>query len=272
MYLSLSLFLPLSFCWSGFVFSSIWSNVSKVKDKSLKNSSLKVFSKCICHCQYHCLCLSVGQVVFSNHSDQLSQRSKVSKISLFVPKSESVAVQPHIETLSGQQVPSQFIRITSPALWELTSLVTKRGCTTWWDKSLWLADGEFFFSSTTSSTASRASSWSNLQLLIWLMWVSKTQVSNQVSSLLILGILLLLRPHNTFVAFLAFSSGWLVTICWYLMISPKVQTTVILKSNQNQISQNAEKFTLGGEDLFPPPQHTSLLFSLWPPPATWPSC
>ena len=113
MYLSLSLFLPLSFCWSGYVFSSIWSNVSKVKDKSLKNSSLKVFSKCICHCQYHCLCLSVGQVVFSNHSDQLSQRSKVSMISMFVPKSESVAVQPHIETLSGQQVPVYKNYITS---------------------------------------------------------------------------------------------------------------------------------------------------------------
>ena len=53
--LSLSLWLSssLSFCWSGHVFSSPWSNVSKVK--SLKDCSLKVFSKCICIC--HCLCL-----------------------------------------------------------------------------------------------------------------------------------------------------------------------------------------------------------------------
>ena len=57
MYLSLSLSLSLclssslSFCWSGHVFSSPWSNVSKVK--SIKDCSLKVFSKCICHC----LCL-----------------------------------------------------------------------------------------------------------------------------------------------------------------------------------------------------------------------
>ena len=89
MYLSLSLSLSLylswslSFCWSGHVFSSLWSNVSKVK--SLKDRSLKVFSKCICHCL--CLCLSscpfVGQVRFSQHSDQMPQRSKVSKIALW---------------------------------------------------------------------------------------------------------------------------------------------------------------------------------------------
>ena len=50
MYLSSSLYLfsslLLSFCWSGHVFSLLWSNVSKVK--SLKE---------ICHC--HCLCLCI---------------------------------------------------------------------------------------------------------------------------------------------------------------------------------------------------------------------
>ena len=51
----------------------------------LWDRSLKVFSKCICHCL--CLCLSscpfVGQVRFSQHSDQMPQRSKVSKIALW---------------------------------------------------------------------------------------------------------------------------------------------------------------------------------------------
>ena len=48
--------LSLSFCWSGHVSSSLWSNVSKVT--SLKDRSLKVLSKCIClcHCLCHCLC------------------------------------------------------------------------------------------------------------------------------------------------------------------------------------------------------------------------
>ena len=45
------------------VFSSLWSNVSKVK--SLKDR------------------LFVGQVMFSHHSDQMSQRSTVSKIALW---------------------------------------------------------------------------------------------------------------------------------------------------------------------------------------------
>ena len=86
MYLSSSLYLfsslLLSFCWSGHVFSLLWSNVSKAK--SLKDCSLKVFFKCICHCLCICLCLRccffVGQIMFSHHSDQMSQRSKVSKI------------------------------------------------------------------------------------------------------------------------------------------------------------------------------------------------
>ena len=48
------------FCWSGHVFSSLWSNVWEVK--SLKDCSLKVFSKCICHC--HCLCVCLRVCVF----------------------------------------------------------------------------------------------------------------------------------------------------------------------------------------------------------------
>ena len=38
-----------------------------------------VFSKCICHSRY----LFVGQVMFSHQSDQMPQRSKVSKIALW---------------------------------------------------------------------------------------------------------------------------------------------------------------------------------------------
>ena len=57
--------------------------VSKVK--SLKDHSLKVLSKCICHGLCICIrcCLFVGQVMFSHHPDQMSQRSKVSKIILW---------------------------------------------------------------------------------------------------------------------------------------------------------------------------------------------
>ena len=42
-------------------------------------------SKCICHCHCLCLCLClfVGQVMFSHHSDEMSQRSKVSEIALW---------------------------------------------------------------------------------------------------------------------------------------------------------------------------------------------
>ena len=93
MYLSLSLSLCLSFCWSSLVFSSLWWNVSKVN--SLKDWSLKVFSKCLCHwlclCHCHCHChylcgchcLFVGQFMFYHHSHQMSQRSKVSNIALW---------------------------------------------------------------------------------------------------------------------------------------------------------------------------------------------
>ena len=74
--LSLSLYLSLSsslyFCWPGHVFSSLWSNVSKVK--SLKDCSLKVFSKCHCLCLCLCICLCrcvfVGQVMFLHDPHQ----------------------------------------------------------------------------------------------------------------------------------------------------------------------------------------------------------
>ena len=65
MYLSLLL----SFCWSGRVFSSLWSNASMVK--SNKDHSFEVFSKYICHCLCLCCCLFIGQVMFPNHSDQM---------------------------------------------------------------------------------------------------------------------------------------------------------------------------------------------------------
>merc|ERR1711956_129384 len=49
----------------------------------------KVFSKCICLC--HCLCLCIclchylffGQVMSPHHSDQMSQRSQVSRVALW---------------------------------------------------------------------------------------------------------------------------------------------------------------------------------------------
>ena len=78
-YLSLSL--SLSFCWSGHVFSSLWSNASMVK--SHKDRSLEVFSKYIFNCLCLCHCLFVGQVMFPHHSDQMSQWLKVPKIALW---------------------------------------------------------------------------------------------------------------------------------------------------------------------------------------------
>ena len=84
--LSLSLYLSLSwyiFC-SCHVSSSLWSNVAKVT--SLWDRSLMEFSKCIflCHCLFLCICLChclfLGQVMSPHHSDQMSQRSQVSRI------------------------------------------------------------------------------------------------------------------------------------------------------------------------------------------------
>ena len=74
--------------WSGHVASSHWSNVSKVT--SLWGCFLKVFSKCICLCHCNCLCLClchclfVGQVMSSHHSDQMSQTSQVSRVTLLL--------------------------------------------------------------------------------------------------------------------------------------------------------------------------------------------
>ena len=63
------------FFWSGHVSSSFWSNVSKVT--SLWDRSFKVLSKYICHC------LFLGQVMSPHHSDQMSQRSQVSRVALY---------------------------------------------------------------------------------------------------------------------------------------------------------------------------------------------
>ena len=76
------------FFWSVRVSSSLWSNVSKVT--SLWDRSLKVLSKCICLCHCLCLCLCichclfVGQVNSPHHSDQVSQRSQVSRVTLLL--------------------------------------------------------------------------------------------------------------------------------------------------------------------------------------------
>ena len=62
------------------------SNVSKVT--SLWDCSLKVLSKCICLCHCLCLCLCLcyclffGQVMYPHHSDQMSQKSQVSRVAL----------------------------------------------------------------------------------------------------------------------------------------------------------------------------------------------
>ena len=62
----------------------------RVFSKCLQNSQfsliLKVFSEYICNCLCLCICLCrcvfVGQIVFSHQSDQMSQSSQVSRISL----------------------------------------------------------------------------------------------------------------------------------------------------------------------------------------------
>ena len=87
----------MSFCWSGHVSLSFWSNVSKVT--SLKDCSWRVFSKCHCHCLClcnclchclgisHCLChyhcLIIGQVMSLYHSDQMSLRSQICRVALW---------------------------------------------------------------------------------------------------------------------------------------------------------------------------------------------
>ena len=96
MYLSLSLPLylssSLSFCWSGHVFSSLWSNVSKVK--SLKDCFSKVFSKCNCLCLCICLChcLFVGQVMFLHDPPQFC-KILVWSGRLWIPNNEWVCIK-----------------------------------------------------------------------------------------------------------------------------------------------------------------------------------
>ena len=60
--------------------------VKCLKGQSLKDRSLKalnVFVICHCLCICICRCPFVGQVMFSHHSDEMSQRSKVSEIALW---------------------------------------------------------------------------------------------------------------------------------------------------------------------------------------------
>ena len=70
------------------LFSIVRNVISVSKVTSLSDWSLRVFSKCLCHCicLCHCLCLfhctSVGQVVSPHHSDQMSKRSQVSSVAL----------------------------------------------------------------------------------------------------------------------------------------------------------------------------------------------
>ena len=131
MYLSLSLSLSLSlwlssslsFCWSGHVFSSPWPNVSQVK--SIKDCSLKVFSKCICHC----LCLlylsSLLSFCWSGHVFS-SLWSNVSKVKSLKDRSLKVFSKCHClcRCLFAGQVmflhdPHQFceVRVCSGRLW-----------------------------------------------------------------------------------------------------------------------------------------------------------
>ena len=57
------------------------SSVSSVKFQvtSLEDGSFRVFSKCLCLC----LCLCLCQVMSPHHSDQMSQRSKVSGVAIW---------------------------------------------------------------------------------------------------------------------------------------------------------------------------------------------
>ena len=87
MYLSLSLYLYLSSSLSFLLVRSCFL-ITLIKClKGQKSQRLKVLSKCIYHCLCLCICLRrclfVGQLMFSHHFDQISQRSKVSKIALW---------------------------------------------------------------------------------------------------------------------------------------------------------------------------------------------
>ena len=52
-----------------------------LKDHKCLGLLLRVFSKCLCQC--HCHCLFVGHVMSPHHSDQMSQRSQVSRVALW---------------------------------------------------------------------------------------------------------------------------------------------------------------------------------------------
>ena len=82
LFLSLSLYLSLSFCWSGHVFSPLWSIVSKVP--SLKycafwGCSLYIFL-CLCPWLILCHCHFVGQGVSPHHSDWLSEKEHYTQL------------------------------------------------------------------------------------------------------------------------------------------------------------------------------------------------
>ena len=62
-------------------------SVSSVKSQVTHICSLRVFSKCLCQCLClcHCICLCqfvFGHVMSSHHSEQMSQRSQVSRMAL----------------------------------------------------------------------------------------------------------------------------------------------------------------------------------------------
>ena len=86
--MSLYLFLALSFCWSGHIYSSLRSAVLNVTN--IYDCSLEMLSKYICLLSFslylyfflHCHCLFVGQVVSPHHSDQMSQRLQVSRVGI----------------------------------------------------------------------------------------------------------------------------------------------------------------------------------------------
>ena len=58
-------------------------SVSSVKSQvtSIEDCPLRVFFKCLCLCL--CLCLFVGHVMAAHHLDQMSQRSQVSRVTLW---------------------------------------------------------------------------------------------------------------------------------------------------------------------------------------------
>ena len=74
--------------------------------KGQKSQRLKVFSKCIYHCLCHCLCLChcifFGQVMSLHHSDQMSQRSQVSRVALCMSKVKVLSVSESVSQWVSQ--------------------------------------------------------------------------------------------------------------------------------------------------------------------------